>query len=172
MSSSATAQVSATEVELTADDLQEMKPLLESVIATAASSQSEPMVSKGFAEQSATTASSAPSSLLYVALSAGVAIAAVTAFVLVSRHSAAPQQAVPTFVTTVPQRPDALVDTDEAPVVAGPPVRFANPFDRSEIFEFPPGTTRAEARDAVADILMQRAQERAALVKTHPAKGR
>jgi hypothetical protein len=169
MSSSARAQGSETEVELTADDLQEMKPLLESVIATATESRSEP-VPQGLSDQSAKPASSGPSSLLYVALSAGVAIAAVAAFVIVSRHSAAPEQAVRTFVTTVPQRPDALVETDEAPAIEGPPVRFANPFDRSEIFEFPPGTTRAEARDAVADILMQRAQERAVLSKTHPAK--
>ena len=40
------------------------------------------------------------------------------------------------------------------------PVKFSNPFDRSEIFEFPPGTTRQEARDAVAQILIDRASER------------
>jgi len=42
----------------------------------------------------------------------------------------------------------------------GPPVRMTNPFDRSEVFEFPPGTSRKEARKAVSEILLQRANER------------
>jgi hypothetical protein len=40
------------------------------------------------------------------------------------------------------------------------PVRFANPFDATEVFEFPPGTSENEAHDAVADILTKRAQDR------------
>lgn len=43
---------------------------------------------------------------------------------------------------------------------AGEPVVFANPFDKSEVFEFPEGTTEAEARAAVTEILMERARER------------
>jgi hypothetical protein len=35
-----------------------------------------------------------------------------------------------------------------------------NPFDRTEVFEFPPGTSSAEARSAVAVILMDRARAR------------
>lgn len=42
----------------------------------------------------------------------------------------------------------------------GQPVRFANPFDADEVFEFPPGTTEAEARDAVAEALLKRAMSR------------
>jgi len=42
----------------------------------------------------------------------------------------------------------------------GKPVLFANPFDANEVFEFPAGTSEAEARDAVAEILMERAMER------------
>lgn len=41
-------------------------------------------------------------------------------------------------------------------------VRFPNPFDPSEVFEFPEGTTEADARAAVAEILMDRARERQA----------
>lgn len=41
-----------------------------------------------------------------------------------------------------------------------PPVRMANPFDSSEVFEFPPGTSRAEAQESVANLLMQRARDR------------
>ena len=41
-----------------------------------------------------------------------------------------------------------------------PPVRFRNPFDASEVFEFPPGTSATEARQSVAKLLLQRARER------------
>jgi hypothetical protein len=41
-----------------------------------------------------------------------------------------------------------------------PPVRFINPFDATEVFEFPPGTTQSDARQAVADFLLQRARDR------------
>lgn len=47
------------------------------------------------------------------------------------------------------------------PVVAeAQPLRFKNPFDKSEVFEFPAGTTLEEARASVADLLRQRAQDR------------
>lgn len=39
-------------------------------------------------------------------------------------------------------------------------VRFANPFDADEVFEFPAGTSEMEAHDAVAKILLDRALER------------
>jgi hypothetical protein len=40
---------------------------------------------------------------------------------------------------------------------AGEPVRFANPFDKQEVFEFAPGTSETDAREAVAAVLMERA---------------
>jgi hypothetical protein len=40
------------------------------------------------------------------------------------------------------------------------PVRVANPFDASEIFEFPHGASEADARDAIAGFLMERAVNR------------
>jgi hypothetical protein len=40
------------------------------------------------------------------------------------------------------------------------PVRFANPFDATEVFEFPPGTTPQYAREAVAEFLIDRARNR------------
>jgi hypothetical protein len=39
-------------------------------------------------------------------------------------------------------------------------VQYRNPFDAREVFEFPPGTTRIEARDAVAQLLLERARDR------------
>jgi hypothetical protein len=40
------------------------------------------------------------------------------------------------------------------------PVRFSNPFDASEVFEFPPGTNDDQARRSVATVLLQRARDR------------
>ncbi len=54
-----------------------------------------------------------------------------------------------------------------APVHAPPPalpedpVRFVNPFDSAEVFLFPAGTSQGEARDAVAEFLLELARERA-----------
>ena len=58
------------------------------------------------------------------------------------------------------------VAADESPVSAErrdlEPIRFQNPFDKREVFEFPPGTSEQEAHDAVAHLLLQRAMERQA----------
>jgi hypothetical protein len=52
-------------------------------------------------------------------------------------------------------------------------VRFVNPFDKKEVFEFPPGTSQADARDAVADLLAERARDRRGqLVKMPPRNGK
>lgn len=41
-----------------------------------------------------------------------------------------------------------------------PTVRVINPFDATEVFEFPAGTSQADDREKVAQILLQRARER------------
>lgn len=41
-----------------------------------------------------------------------------------------------------------------------PAVQVVNPFDRTEVFEFPAGTSADESREKVAQILLQRARER------------
>jgi hypothetical protein len=47
-----------------------------------------------------------------------------------------------------------------------------NPFDRTEAFEFPPGTRKAEAREAVAKLLMERARDRLPLLaEASPRRG-
>jgi hypothetical protein len=65
-----------------------------------------------------------------------------------------------TWPTPTEQTIDAKSSDTAAAVETQSPVRFANPFDKGEIFEFPPGTSKAEARDAVAKILRDRANER------------
>jgi hypothetical protein len=48
----------------------------------------------------------------------------------------------------------------ESPPSESSPVGFANPFDKTEVFEFPAGTGKEAAQDAVAEILLKRAEER------------
>ena len=60
--------------------------------------------------------------------------------------------------------PSTLVSTststNTAPESQGEPVRVQNPFDRSEVFEFPPGTSEAAARQSVANLLLERGRDR------------
>jgi hypothetical protein len=54
----------------------------------------------------------------------------------------------------------AAATTRQPAESTSPTVRIRNPFDASEIFEFSPGTSEAEARQSVAKILTQRARDR------------
>ncbi len=70
-----------------------------------------------------------------------------------SQAESAPAVALQTSGSSAPAAPPPAAS-------AGPPVRFKNPFDRSEVFEFPPGTSKAEARRWVANMLLERARDR------------
>ena len=61
---------------------------------------------------------------------------------------------ISTMAATGPTLAERSADSVDAPV------RFSNPFDASEIFEFPSGTSDEEARQSVAAILLQRAHDR------------
>ena len=61
----------------------------------------------------------------------------------------------------------ALVGEERAPTAPSADseaMLIKNPFDRTETFEFPPGTSKAEAREAVAKLLMERAHDRLPLL--------
>jgi hypothetical protein len=64
--------------------------------------------------------------------------------------------------------PALVAREHEAP--APPPVKFVNPFDATEVFEFSPGVSETEARDAVAEVLLSRARDRLAGVDA-PGRG-
>jgi hypothetical protein len=51
-------------------------------------------------------------------------------------------------------------EEEPPPTSPGELVKVRNPFDAAEVFEFPPGTSVTEARQAVADFLLQRARDR------------
>ena len=65
-----------------------------------------------------------------------------------------------------PTAPAAAIGVPVAPAPApnapprGPIVQVINPFDATEEFELPAETTEAEARDAISELLLQRARER------------
>ena len=87
-----------------------------------------------------------------VVLGTLVALGAIAQRTSEQKHLAAAVPA-PAPVAATPVAP-------QPPPAPGEPVRFKNPFDHSEVFEFPPGTSPAEARQAVAELLMERARDR------------
>jgi hypothetical protein len=70
-----------------------------------------------------------------------------------------PQQLARTVVAAPPAHVIAP-KTSPPPPLPPEPVTFANPFDATEVFQFPSGTSETEARQSVAELLMQRARER------------
>ncbi|HEX3836354.1 MAG TPA: hypothetical protein VHW25_05260 [Steroidobacteraceae bacterium] len=58
----------------------------------------------------------------------------------------------------------AMVAPPAAPAMPAapqaPPIRVKNPFDPKEVFEFPAGTSKADARQKVSELLLQRAIDR------------
>lgn len=60
--------------------------------------------------------------------------------------------------TPIPERPQVI--QEEEPPPAPKPTLYRNPFDKTEVFELPPGLTQAEAKEMVAEILLERARER------------
>ena len=49
-------------------------------------------------------------------------------------------------------------------------VEVRNPFDKTEVFKFPPGTSKGHARDQMAQLLLQRAIERKAHLPSRTRK--
>jgi len=62
----------------------------------------------------------------------------------------------------------AMSEPAGEPMGVANPVRIANPFDETEVFEFPAGTTDAEARAAMTEVLMERARERYVRLESQP----
>lgn len=91
----------------------------------------------------------------------GVAVAGVIAAAVL--HESEPDIAPLAMVVTLPPpEPLPVQLADLAP--PQPEVVLRNPFDPSEKFTFPPGTSKAEAREQMANLLLQRAVDRKAHV--------
>lgn len=67
-------------------------------------------------------------------------------------------------------RSAAAAETPPPPSVDTVRVKLINPFDATEVFEFPPNTSETEARQAVAHVLLQRAHERQIAAKITPRR--
>jgi hypothetical protein len=76
----------------------------------------------------------------------------------------------PTGAREAPLSAPPSEPADLPPTSDDDPVQYKNPFDRSEVFEFPAGTTAIQARDAVAELLLQRALERKDLLVKRPRR--
>jgi hypothetical protein len=95
-----------------------------------------------------------------------VAVSTITGVVLYK--STSPDRVMRPAASTWAPTPDA-VSTDAVEMT---PTLFANPFDASEVFELPPGISPEEARTLVADLLLKRASERQAQVRTTNSRRR
>jgi hypothetical protein len=56
--------------------------------------------------------------------------------------------------------PELPMPSPSPPASQGETVQVANPFDTTEVFQFPAGTNETDAHLAVANILLQRARDR------------
>jgi len=78
---------------------------------------------------------------------------------LVQAQAAVGKVDAPTRARPAQPAPPAPPAAPDEPVQ----VQVTNPFDKTEVFDFPAGTSETDAQLAVARILMQRAQERQSL---------
>ncbi|GFE91728.1 hypothetical protein [Steroidobacter agaridevorans] len=133
-----------TEIELSAQDLLALSDLehVEEQATSPAPQPSKPAKSASPNKQG-----------LILSLIAVVGIVGAT-YVATSSDGANPSVANPSQQMALSERPAPQQFAESKPV------RFANPFDADEVFEFPPGTTETQARDAVADVLLKRAISR------------
>jgi hypothetical protein len=69
-------------------------------------------------------------------------------------------QAHPPLTAAAAVRPTAVVHPGPVAAPQATPVQVVNPFDKTEVFQFPAGTSADESREKVAQILLQRAHDR------------
>lgn len=146
------------EVLLTARDLRQLDPAITAALGVGGEAIEAPIASP--------SASNAPKfspdhrltviGILSVGIIASIALGAHYAY---SRPEPAAPVVQQTW-TALPEKP-VVVAEEELPPEPPKPTLYRNPFDKSEVFELPPGLSKAEARDMVADILLERARERA-----------
>jgi hypothetical protein len=144
------------EVELSADDLRALSVVCASTPSGPATSTANPVVNSH--TPSAESASpSQTNSRLVLSLALVLGVSAVIAF----HTNRIPDRSRDRTTAAAAHRPTFEDEWADAQPPEEP-VRFANPFDASEVFEFSPGTTESEAREAVAGFLIERATNRQA----------
>lgn len=150
--------VADAEVELSAEDLLGLCDPCESnkPVAKATATAATPPGASTSQRRDKSAGAAGQKSLIRVALSvtAAVAVAGASYLLIPSRDDAGQS------LTQEPALQPQMLASASVAKTEGKPVLFANPFDKNEVFEFPAGTSEAQARDAVAELLMERAMER------------
>jgi hypothetical protein len=98
-------------------------------------------------------------SSLVVVLSVGL-VGVIAAAALRGSDKRAALPPPPPVAIPAPEPPPPVQIVAEVPPPE--PVVLTNPFDKTEKFTFPPGTSKADARDQMAALLLQRAVDRGA----------
>lgn len=143
------------EVELTADDLRALSA------GSTGDPRKDPRAHSAHSQGTAREPSDSceRGAISRVSLPLGVAIAAIAAAGGLHQHFAERSTGSTSKTNAtgfIAQESWATTDPEQDSV------RFANPFDATEVFEFPAGTTEAEAQQAIAGFLMERAVSRQA----------
>jgi hypothetical protein len=99
---------------------------------------------------------------LCVAIALGLAAVTIALWPSPRRAEAATHSEPP----VVPAKDPFASSTSQIALPEDSPMRFTNPFDPSEVFEFPAGTSEDDARESVAQILFERARERGVHTKS------
>ena len=128
----------------------------------AANAPEAPAAALKEAPRGSATSTRPPRSGLFFAITA-VASALLIAVVYLATVRVRRSDPVAPRVVAAPVAPVSVTSPPLSSSTDATPVRFVNPFDRKEVFEFPPGTSEAYARQAVAELLSQRARERQSL---------
>lgn len=156
------------EVELSAEELRELSDYpgftgreSAQLLTQPLTARSTPPRQPAAARASALRSITAPRLSLSLTVTLGIVCA--LAVLMANRETDQLSAHIPEL-STHPERSASETKTELEPAdgapAAGAPVRFANPFDANEVFEFAPGTTDDEAREEVAQILVKRAMER------------
>lgn len=151
------------EMELTAGQQLELSQAAEGATTAAFAAESIPSPPAAVCPTAETSLQEAGTKHLRVRLLMLIAaVAGVTVVItwLVAAHVRAADQIQPDrFVVRLVIPPIAPLPAI-SPQPQPPPVRVRNPFDVAEVFEFPASTSKTEAREAMAKILLLRAQDR------------
>ncbi len=145
------------EVELTDEQQLALSRAAEAARATARPDESSPVLSVPEYENFASRRTARVDFVCNVTFAvAGLGIAVAFLWPASDRHPPAPAPAVTRAAPLAEVAPAGPAEPQ------GAPVRIKNPFDATEVFEFPHGTTESEAREAVAERLLSRARDRRA----------
>lgn len=147
------------EAEMSAHDLRRLTDdFLGKPAELTSSGQHSPTVSPAASK----TRSAPRSKILRTSLVALFSVALVGTIAVAALREPDKRAALPPPAPAVVPAPVPPPAVEPAEVAAPEPVVLVNPFDATEKFTFPPGTSKADARDQMAAMLLQRAVERGA----------